>query len=222
MNICEHLTAAAKRLPDKEAIVFEGQSFSFAQLEQLSAQAAMRLSEAGVGRGDRVAIMLPNVPAFVVWYYASLRLGAITVSISTRLTEKEVAFVVSDCEATAFVADTETIQKQTEYLPDCVAKTFGVSDWADQCNGEKLKDSPDGEISDWIDADPDEAALILYTSGTTGFAKGATLSHNNVRSNVLEFNRLCDMQPDDRILIAVPLFHCFGQNALLNSAFNVG
>ena len=222
MNICEHLTATAKRFPEKTAIVFGGHSFTYQQLEQMSAQAAFLLRQAGVSRGDRVALMLPNVPAFVVWYYASLRLGAITVSISTRLTEKEVAFVVSDCEATTFVAETEALAKQRQYLPDCVANTFAVSVLADQCNGENLGGSGGEGINTWIDAEPDEAALILYTSGTTGFAKGATLSQNNVRSNVLEFNRLCDMQSEDCILLAVPLFHCFGQNALLNSALNVG
>ena len=74
----------------------------------------------------------------------------------------------------------------------------------------------------WHDADPNDPALILYTSGTTGFPKGATLSHQNVRTNVHAFNHLCNMRPHDVVLLAVPLFHCFGQNALLNSVLNVG
>ena len=72
------------------------------------------------------------------------------------------------------------------------------------------------------DMEPDEPATILYTSGTTGFPKGATLSHRNVRATVHAFNHLCEMQPSDRLLLAVPLFHCYGQNALLNSGLNVG
>ncbi len=201
------------------ALVFEGTSFTYAQIDGLSAQAAARLKKAGVGRGDRVAIMLPNVPAFVVWYYAALRIGAITVSISTRLADKEVAFVVSDCEAKVFVGDAQGF---STHLPTCVGQTFDVSDCGDRCNGESMGGASLVGSEAWVDAEPDEAALILYTSGTTGFAKGATLTHRNVRSNVLEFNRLCDMQPTDRILLAVPLFHCFGQNALLNSGLNVG
>lgn len=222
MNICEHLTNSAKRFPDKVAIVFEGYSFTYGQLDELSAKAALLLSEGGVNRGDRVAICLPNIPAFVIWYYASLRIGAIAVSISTRLAEKEVAFIVSDCEATAFIAEAMALSRYMEHLPDCVTETFGVSRLFDRCNGKELERAPIAETLKWSDAKPDEAAVILYTSGTTGFAKGATLSHNNVRSNVLEFNRLCDMRPDDRILLALPLFHCFGQNALLNSALNAG
>ena len=222
MNICEHLTAVAARSPERIAIVFQGQSYTYGELDRCSVSAAQLLVDSGVQTGERVAIMLPNVPAFAVWYYATLRIGAIAVSISTRLTDSEVAFVVSDCEAKAFVAS-ESAEAQT--LPDCVAKSLVVSDDGRYFinpagDGQALPELPNQ--STWHEASPDDAALILYTSGTTGFAKGATLSHNNVRSNVLEFNRLCDMQPSDRILLAVPLFHCFGQNALLNSALHVG
>lgn len=199
--------------------MFEGQTFTYAQLDQFSAAAAEQLTRASVAAGDRVAIMLSNVPAFAVWYYGALRVGAIAVSISTRLTEQEVAFVVADCGAKVFVGEAKP---QTGVLPDCVVKQFEVSDLGELCDGEPLQTNAGGEAPPDFDAEPDDAALILYTSGTTGFAKGATLSHNNVRSNVLEFNRLCDMKSSDRILLAVPLFHCFGQNALLNSALNVG
>ncbi|MEM8946297.1 MAG: AMP-binding protein [Planctomycetota bacterium] len=220
MNICEHLSSTAVRHPDRVAIVFEGRSWTYQQLDRLSITAADRLSIAGVSAGERVAIRLPNVPAFVVWYYASLRIGAIAVSISTRLTDSEVAFVVADCEAKVLVTDESAPETLNAGLPTCVQKSLAVSDAGDRCNAHALL--PAESSGTWHDANADDPALILYTSGTTGFAKGATLSHNNVRSNVLEFNRLCNMQPSDRILLAVPLFHCFGQNALLNSALNVG
>lgn len=222
MNICEHLTVSASKFAEREALVFEGQSFTYAQLDQLSAAAAEQLKQAGIRPQDRVAIMLGNVPAFVVWYYAVLRIGAIAVSISTRLTEKEVAFVASDCEAKLLVADEPTIAKLKPQLPSCVEKSLSVSDTGDQCDEQPLPLNEDSGDQLVATCKPDNPALILYTSGTTGFAKGATLSHHNVRTNVLEFNRLCDMQSTDRILLAVPLFHCFGQNALLNSALNVG
>jgi len=218
MNICEHLFITAKLFPDKEAVVFEGQRFTYSQIASMASAAAQQLSDAGIEHGDRVALMLPNVPAFIVWYYAALKIGAIAVSISTRLVASEVAFLVSDCEANAFIALEETFSACKGELPDCVIAKFVVSE-----NGKvKSENSTDVANAAFVKTEPDEAALILYTSGTTGFAKGATLSHSNVRSNVHAFNHLCNMQPADRILIAVPMFHCFGQNALLNSAFNVG
>ena len=70
--------------------------------------------------------------------------------------------------------------------------------------------------------DHDDASAILYTSGTTGTPKGACLSHGNVVSNMHAFNYNCGMRPDDRLLLFLPLFHCFGQNAIMNSAFNAG
>ena len=96
MNICEHLTVTARLFPDREAIHFEGSSLSYAQLDQLSHAAAQRLIDAGIEPGDRVAIMLPNVPAFVVWYYATLRIGAMAVSILALYLPVETDLVTSD------------------------------------------------------------------------------------------------------------------------------
>ena len=221
MNICEHLTVVARLFPDRTAICFEQQRFTYAQLDRLSASAADQLAAAGIRRGERVALMLPNVPSFVVWYYAALRLGAIAVSISTRLTASEVAFVVSDSGAKAFVSLASALATVQSELPSSIDKIFSTSESGDLCDGQPMLPD-DFTPSTWVETDPHEAALILYTSGTTGFAKGATLSHLNVRSNVHAFNHLCNMDADQRILLSVPLFHCFGQNALLNSALNVG
>ena len=221
MNICEHLTVTARLFPDKEAVVFEGQRYTFADLERLSQFAAQSLNQAGVVRGDRVAIWLPNVPAFIIWYYATLRIGAIAVSISTRLAAAEVAFAISDCQAKVLITLPESLDHMDVEIPDCIAKCIAAAESGDVGESDEVSASS-SESATWIETEPDDAALILYTSGTTGFAKGATLSHMNVRSNVHAFNHLCNMQPTDRILLAVPLFHCFGQNALLNSALNVG
>lgn len=221
MNICEHLTATARLFPDRDAIRFEGSTFTYAALDRMSHAASQNLTEAGIQPGDRVAIMLPNVPAFAVWYYAALRLGAIAVSMSTRSAASEIGFLVDDCGAKFFVTDDDTLPRIRSELPICVTHAVTTSDFGDTCLGVSLTVEKN-VASDWVAARPNDPATILYTSGTTGFAKGATLSHMNVRSNVNAFNHLCNMQPCDRILLAVPLFHCFGQNALLNSVLNVG
>lgn len=219
MNICEHLSGPAQIFPRKAAILFESSAMTYEQLNELSIAAADQLGRAGVSAGDRVAIMLPNVPAFAVWYYGALRRGAIAVSLSTRLADSEIAFAVKDCGAEVIV-----VQQDSQLLknaPAAIKRTFGASDLGDTCDGQPLVF--DSALSQEIyDASPDEPALILYTSGTTGFPKGATLSHGNVSSNVCAFNHLCQMKPNDVILLTVPLFHCFGQNALLNSGLNAG
>ncbi len=226
MNICESLTVTARLLPDQIAIEFDDHRFTYAQLNAYSAAAAEHLIRAGVRPGDRVALMLPNAPSFPVWYYGALRIGAIAVSISTRLAPAEVDFVISDCQAKAFVGSESARDAVQQALPESLSARFRVDDLTGMLtDGNEEQNTAGGigrDANDWYVADPHDPALILYTSGTTGFPKGATLSHGNVRSNVCAFNHLCRTQPHDRVLLTVPLFHCFGQNALLNSVFNVG
>jgi len=221
MNICECLTTTAKLFPDRIAVVFGDRQWTFRELEQKSQAAASVFQQHDVKPGDRIALMLPNAPSFPVWYYGALRMGAIAVSVSTRLAAGEVAFVIEDSGAKAFIASQDAMSAVEAELPANVGLRLAVDEF-----GEPTEDTSDDFGSaiyrDVYNASPNEAALILYTSGTTGFPKGATLSHGNVRSNVHAFNHLCNMQPDDNVLVAVPLFHCFGQNALLNSVLNVG
>ena len=219
MNICEHLSSPAKIFPQHVAILFESYAMTYEQLNEKSIAAANQLDRAGVGVGDRVAIVLPNVPAFAVWYYAALRRGAIAVSLSTRLAKSEIAFAIQDCGAEVIVVHQDS--KLLKDVPAAIKQTFGTSDLGDTCNGQPLEFNADLP-RDIYDASEDEPALILYTSGTTGFPKGATLSHGNVSSNVCAFNHLCQTKPNDVVLLTVPLFHCFGQNALLNSGLNAG
>ncbi|QDU09877.1 AMP-binding protein [Gimesia aquarii] len=219
MNICEHLTVSAQIFPEREALVFNGNRFTYAELERLSSQAACYLQDLAVQPGDRVAIALPNTPAFVVWYYAVLRVGAIAVSVSTRLTSQEIRFIVEDCTAVALVVvDSKSVDLQSQ-MPACMQHLILVSESGDKISDEFLNVSESGPI-DIYPTEPNDPAVILYTSGTTGFPKGATLSHQNVRATVHAFNNLCGLNQDDRILCSVPLFHCYGQNALLNSGFH--
>lgn len=219
MNVCECIVVGAKLFPNTDALVFEGNRLTYSELERLSAQAAAQLQDAGVSRGDRVGLVLANVPAFPVWYYATLRIGAIAVSISTRLTAEEVSFILSDCGAKALVVGSDS--ELNSGMPDSVKRTFRVSEDGLANDGELLA-GPGIGLFAFLGTEPNDPAVILYTSGTTGFPKGATLSHQNVRATVHAFNHLCGMEADDRILLSVPLFHCYGQNALLNSALNVG
>ena len=221
MNIYQHLLVPAQLFPEHDAVLFEGRSYDYRKLEELAQRAAQQLSDGGIQHGDRVALMIPNVPAFVVWYYASLRLGAIVVSVNTRLAAEEVTFIVSDCAAKTVVTTAELAARCVDQLPDCVQNVLTVSNDARRCDDKPLAKVPkiDQPVTQ---VEPDDPATILYTSGTTGFPKGATLSHRNIRATVHAFNHLCGMQHQDRLLLAVPLFHCYGQNALLNSGFNVG
>ena len=112
MNVCESLTRTARRFPERIALISGDLRLTYAQLDALSVAAAIRLTGQGVTSGDRVALMLPNTPVFAVWYYAALRIGAVAVSVSTRLVSDEIEYILSDCDARVFV----TVDKATSCL----------------------------------------------------------------------------------------------------------
>jgi len=189
MNIASQVENVGKLDPERLAMVFEGERFSYRELDQRAAGAARELERRGVRQGDRVALCLPNSPEFAFWYLGALRLGAIAVSLNPGLTESEIGFMLRDSGP-------------------CVTVT-----------GLERPEPAEGPI---VDLPGDTPAVIVYTSGTTGFPKGATLSHGNVMFVAESKRRYLDIRPDDRMLLFLPLFHCFGQNAIMNAAFAAG
>ena len=99
MNIAQHIERAAKRFPDKPAILFEGRPITYRQLEAMVNQTANALLANGFGPGDRIALHLPNIPEFAVCYLAAQKIGAIAVSVSPMLTANELAYILKDCGA---------------------------------------------------------------------------------------------------------------------------
>ena len=171
MNVCEALTRTARWRPDHPALIFHDQTITYQQIELLSQAAAEHLQDAGLKSGQRVALMLPNAPAFVVWYYAVLRLGAIAVSVSTRLTPGEVGYVVSDCTATGVIALGETLRQIDDQLPDSVSIKVATSLQGDEVAGQAMATDA-SSCQGWFDAQPDDAALICTPRGRRDLPKG--------------------------------------------------
>lgn len=221
MNISQNLERAAKLFPHKTALIFEGESYTYEQLNQMVNRTANGLRDLGINRGDRVALFLPNIPEFMIAYLGSLKIGAIVVSVNVMLKRDEVRFILNDCTAKALFTTEELIANvPTADLPELKQIVIAEGRTIKGISFEQLmmRSSPDTKA---VEMDRHAAAVIVYTSGTTGFPKGATLSHGNVISNMYSQNRCCKMTPNDRLLLYLPLFHCFGQNAILNSGLNV-
>ena len=219
MNVCQSLTSTSAWCPNQIAIRFAGVDYSYETLNQKTEACAGILKSLGVSPGDRVVLILPNSIAFPAWYYGALRIGAIAVSVNTRLAGSEMAFIINDCQATVVIGNDPTCKELSSIETPSVKNYLPVDEMLGEPDRDDMICSPESEV---FQAKPDDPAVILYTSGTTGFPKGAVLSHNNVRSNVAAFNHLCKMDRGTSVLLAVPMFHCFGQNALLNSVLNVG
>jgi long-chain acyl-CoA synthetase len=213
-NLADLLTRAAEQHGDRIALKLDDQELNYAFLNEGASRIAGLLKAKGIEPGDRVAIMLPNVPYFPVVYYGILRAGGVVVPMNVLLKGREVDFYVSDSGAKA------------------VFVWHGFADACVDAPAEVIKVTP-GEFEQLVigaDSAPENAeraggdtAVILYTSGTTGTPKGAELSHDNLRTNCeVTAQTLAELTPDDVILGALPLFHSFGQTCGLNAAVSGG
>src|SRR4051794_21493298 len=217
MNLAELMTDTAEREGDHIALKLDDAEVSYSMLEEGSARIAGLLKSKGFEVGDRVGIMLPNVPYFAVIYYGVLRAGGVVVPMNPLLKGREVAFYLNDPGAKILFAwhgfeepaKTGAEQEGAELIlvePGKFEEIVGAAD----------------PVDDVVDRDEDDSAVILYTSGTTGTPKGAELTHHNLSENVRVARGLFETTEDDRMLGALPLFHSFGQTCALNCTIASG
>ncbi|MFJ3903741.1 long-chain fatty acid--CoA ligase [Streptomyces sp. NPDC090025] len=196
MNLAGLLLDTVARHPGRPAITLDGTVLSYADLDRETGRAAAHLTAAGVGPGDRVVLALPNVPAFAVLYFGILRVGAVAVPMNPLLKDREREHIRTDSGA-VLVLDADR-------------------DWTVELAGHE----PLGLV---VDRAPDDTAVIVYTSGTTGTPKGAELTHGNLVSNVqATHSSLLRLSEQDVVFGGLPLFHSFGQTCALNAAVAAG
>jgi long-chain acyl-CoA synthetase len=218
MNIAQNVERARRFYPDHVAIAFEGRRITYRELDEASNRVANLIRSFGVGRGDRVALYLPNIPEFAVVYLGALKAGAIAVSINAIFKTNEAEFILNDSGARiAFTVSDLPAQLADVECP--ALERVVVCDAAEGLEVLMAKVSGESRIADM---DPSDPAVLLYTSGTTGFPKGATLSHANVVSNTWSVVHHAGYRPDDRLVLFLPLFHVFGQNFIMNACFLAG
>ncbi|MFF5789127.1 long-chain fatty acid--CoA ligase [Streptomyces sp. NPDC012693] len=216
-NLAAILPVTAARYPDRPAIRLDEEELTFAELDDLSARAATHLRSLGVTPGDRVALLLPNVPVFAVLYYGILRAGGIVVPMNPMLRAGEVEHCLRDAEAALLLTWHEGSREAAEGARRAGTRHLGVDPAVFH---ELLRGHERGEFS--TERSAGDTAVILYTSGTTGQPKGAELTHTNVRRNIEEAVRVLDLGPGDVTFGGLPLFHSFGQVVGLNCAVAVG
>jgi long-chain acyl-CoA synthetase len=217
MNLATILTDSAARDPDAVAIKLDDIDLTYRLLDGATAHMVGLLAERGIEPGDRVGIMLPNVPYFAVCYYGVLRAGGVLVPMNVLLKQREVAFYLRDPEAKLLLA-------WHGFAEDAQA---GAQEAGVECllvepgEFEQLVGSapPRVEVADADDAD---TAVILYTSGTTGTPKGAELTHSNLRRNCEISRGMFGLGAEAVTLGALPLFHAFGQTCGLNATIAGG
>ncbi len=216
-NLAQNLADSAARQPDAPAIKLGDMVLTYAQLDQASSLVAGLLSERGVEAGDRVGVMLPNVPYFPVVYYGILRLGAAVVPMNVLLKERETGYYLRDSGAKAVLAWHDFFAAAEHGANEAGAEAISVV--PGEFEQLLAAATPRPEVVDRAD---DDLAVILYTSGTTGTPKGAELTHGNLGSNVETVLNMFSISPDDVILGSLPLFHSFGQTCAMNACIKGG
>ena len=222
-TIGDNLDRTAARFGDREALVDRaaGKRWTYSEFVADVDVVAMGMLGSGIVKGDRVGIWAPNCWEWVLVQYATAKIGAILVNINPAYRSHELQYVLEQAgvrmlvSAAAFKTSDyaqmiETVRGNCPDLEDVVL--LGSSRWDDlvATGRAALADGRSALAEAQSVLSPDDPINIQYTSGTTGFPKGATLSHHNVLNNGFFVGELCHYTEQDRVCIPVPLYHCFG------------
>jgi fatty-acyl-CoA synthase len=219
-TIGQNLRRTVAACGDREAMVevASGRRWTYAEFGAEVDVFARGLMARGVGKGDRVGIWAPNCAEWTITQYATAAIGAILVNINPAYRTHELAYALNQSGVKLLISATEF--KTSDYRkmidevrPDCTALEdvvyIGTPDWVSVVEA-AVHVSPEDLESRASELSFDDPINIQYTSGTTGFPKGATLSHHNILNNGYFVTETIAFGPDDRLCIPVPFYHCFG------------
>jgi long-chain acyl-CoA synthetase len=227
MNLGQMLAQTAERLPNKTAIRFRDQETTYTDFDKRANQVANGLITLGIQPGDRVALLLHNIPLFMEAYYGILKAGAAVVPMNVLYKPAEIEYIIKDSGAKALLtlatfapqalqaaANAPEMQKVIVATPE---EMPGAILWRDAF-GQASEAAPNVTVSDG------DIAVIPYTSGTTGRPKGAMLTHRNLVANCEQCEHVERIKPqeNDVVWIALPLFHIYAMNVGMNLTVKAG
>jgi long-chain acyl-CoA synthetase len=221
-TIDQLLPETAARLPEKQALIFGERTFTFSELERLTNQAANGLKAIGVTKGDRVTLFGQNSPEWVISYAGIAKAGGVINPVNAMLTAEELAYVVKDCGARVLITTPERAKsvlnlKSDGHLKEIVVigtPVGGTMSFDDLLAGQAETIEAPGNRAD-------DLSTICYTSGTTGFPKGAMLSHRNVVLNAALTAAMNIRTEHDTQFTGLPLAHVYG-TVVMNLSFMLG
>jgi long-chain acyl-CoA synthetase len=218
----------------KSALSFYGTTFEFGRLQALVEKMAASLAASGVEKGDRVALMLPNCPQYVISFFATVRLGAIVTQINPMYVEREIGHILNDSGAETIVVHADVYERVKAVLPDTNLKTVIVVDFGSEPEGlgsghRSFDDflTTDTDPAPEADIDPaEDVAALQYTGGTTGMSKGAMLTHRNLVANVQQTIDVFVRDParftGRKCVGALPFFHIYGLTCVMIFGIKLG
>ena len=242
ISLFKLLEEAAEKYPDRPCTIFKGAVINYREMNQLTDRLAAGLAEIGIKKGDRVGIFMPNIPQFVLAYFAILKAGAIVVATNPLYTSREIEHQVNDAgiEVMLVMSSFYKLLKETqprtkirtlivtnikEALPSATRLLFTLA--MEKKGGHRVelaqgdlwmrdliaRNKPEDRPK--LDIGPDDFALFQYSGGTTGISKGAIALHRNLVANALQirFWMPTAIEGNETVLMAIPLFHVFGMVA---------
>ncbi len=223
--------------PENKLIVFNGDGFTYKEIGEFVSAFSKNLNALGLKKGDRVAVMLPNIPQFIVAYYGVLKAGAVVVAINPNYKKSEIKFLLKDSEPVGVICLEQHIEMKREIERLTSIKFFITVNSAEKISSLKLQErsfpSQTANLYDFntlianyptkaynaVKVTPNDPAIFQYSGGTTGVPKAAIGLHRNIIANTHQFAVWCNLQQGrEVILAAIPLYHVYGMVLAMNLA----
>ncbi|TFG93879.1 MAG: long-chain fatty acid--CoA ligase [Syntrophobacterales bacterium] len=222
-NLGKMLEHTCRTYPKRVSLIYRDTVVSYSELDRAVNAFGNRLKALGVTQGDKVAIMLPNIPEFIVSYFAILKLGAVAVTINIQSTPYELLYLLDNCDAKACIIVPSSakrfkeIRKQLQRLEHLITTDERPGNLS--IHGSLEEGAVELEMPEIKGEDP---AVMIYTSGLTGKPLGAVLTHRNLSTQSVLLEGVLNGTPDDRGLCLIPLFHSFGAVANMLMVLEAG
>ncbi|GAB3580947.1 AMP-binding protein [Calidifontibacter terrae] len=214
-NVADAVWKHAADNPDHPALRgSNGTTWTYGQLRDKAAAWAGALNSYGISPGDRVLLIAPSIPEFAAAYYGAHAAGAILITMNTMATGPEITYVLDDAGAELVIATPAAMANARAATPSQELTFWSLDDGGDPPQA--------ADPADPVDRSPDDTAVLLYTSGTTGRAKGVQLTVANLNETARMFSDQLHLDPNERFGTALPLFHVFGQCVCLNTTLYAG
>ncbi len=225
-NLASILKNSARRDPQQLAVIADEERLTYADLEARSDAVAAALIDAGVTPGAVVAMQLPNVPEFPVSLYGILKAGAAVLPLNPLYKSYEMSYLLEDSGARHMITDSSSAREAAKALEE-VGGTglYVVGTPPDGTAGRPFSELVEHEVADrapFVQRDPGDTAILLYTSGTTGKPKGVQLTSFQLYMNAMAHVEAFGMDPTSKVVAVMPLFHALGLSGILNATVSAG
>ncbi|MEI3613170.1 long-chain-fatty-acid--CoA ligase [Pseudogracilibacillus sp. SO30301A] len=225
ISLPELLRASVDKYADKTALTFFEKTYSYTQLAKVIEHVASSLENLGVNKGDRIAVMLPNCPQYVISYFAIMQCGATVVQVNPMYQAAELLHVLKDSQSKILIVLDSLLPIVKQIGKETSLTTVIPVSFESDCTFNDLFVAT-GLPVPTIDIDPKEdVAVLQYTGGTTGRSKGAMLTHYNIVANTLQSYATSVSETklgEERLLAISPLFHVYGMTSCMNMSIYIG